>query len=98
MKNFAIIAASAVVAGLIAYAILKGARLVSLNTNGDIILRISVFVGTLAVVGFLSGALALLMSAEIRRADRQLVRRLEERLERIELSATLRGESSRETA
>jgi hypothetical protein len=84
MKSFAIIAASAVLAGLAVYFALDALQLLALLQD-RLLLQIGTFVGTLAAVGFGSAGLALMFRRGFARADEKVIRRLEERLAKLEV-------------
>ncbi len=96
MKSLAIIAASAVLAGLAVYAALDAFELLALQED-QVFIKIATFVGTLAAVGFGSAGLALVFRRGFARADERVVRRLEERLARLEVGSAGKP-AARETA
>ncbi len=84
VKSLTIILSAGVLVGLVVYGILQACGALGLVPGDLMTIRIAAFVGTLASVGFGSAGLALLFRRGMAHADEQLIRRLEERIERLE--------------
>lgn len=91
MKTLAIILSAGVIIGLLVYGVLDWCGALGLIGGNLVTMRIAVFVGTLASVGFGAAALALVFRHGIARADRSLVQQLEQRLARLENGAPRAG-------